>query len=177
MLMSMSARRTRQYPIDYGLGSSFVEAVEIPILFNLAERLLGCLGVSGMVEVEFKHDHRDDQFKLLDINIRPWGWHTLCIACGLDFPYMQYCDVLGESVSSPMPRYDYHWVRMLTDVPAGIQEIRAGMTTPLAYFRSLAGKAVYSVFDWRDPVPAVGDLTSALVRSLRGRHKASHRHG
>jgi D-aspartate ligase len=70
MLTSMSALRTRQYPIDYGLGSSFVEAVEIPPLFDLAERLLGCLGVSGMVEVEFKHDNRDDQYKLLDINLR-----------------------------------------------------------------------------------------------------------
>jgi predicted ATP-grasp superfamily ATP-dependent carboligase len=76
-----------------------------------------------MVEVEFKHDRRDDEYKLLDINIRPWGWHTLCIACGLDFPYIQYRDVLGESVSCSTPRYGYHWVRMLTDIPTGIQEI------------------------------------------------------
>ena len=45
------------------------------------ERLLGCLGVSGMVEVEFKHDKRDDLYKLLDIDIRPWGWHSLCMCC------------------------------------------------------------------------------------------------
>ncbi len=32
----MTARRTRQYPIDYGLGSSFVEAMEIPALLPLA---------------------------------------------------------------------------------------------------------------------------------------------
>jgi D-aspartate ligase len=176
MLMSMSVRRTRQYPIDYGLSSSFVEAVEIPPLFDLAERLLGCLGVSGMVEVEFKHDRRDDQYKLLDINIRPWGWHTLCIACGLDFPYIQYRDVLGESVTSLIPHYGRHWVRMLTDVPAGIQEVRAGMTKPLVYFRSLAGKTEYSVFDWRDPVPAVGDLISAIARGLRGKLRTGQRH-
>lgn len=175
MLMSMSARRTRQYPIDYGLGSSFVEAVEIPPLFDLTERLLRCLCVSGMVEVEFKHDNRDDQYKLLDINIRPWGWHTLCIACGLDFPYMQYSDAIGEPFSSCEPRYGPHWVRMLTDVPAGIQEIRTGLTPPLAYFRSLVGETVYSVFDWRDPVPAVGDLYSAIARALQGRRKTSQR--
>jgi D-aspartate ligase len=170
MLMSMSARRTRQYPIDYGLGSSFVEAVEIPPLFDLAERLLGCLGVSGMVEVEFKHDNRDDLYKLLDINIRPWGWHTLCIASGLDFPYIQYRDALGETVLSPTPHYGYHWVRMLTDVPAGLQEVRAGITKPLAYILSLKGKTIFSVFDWRDPLPALGDLSSALYRSIKGSH-------
>jgi predicted ATP-grasp superfamily ATP-dependent carboligase len=166
-LISMSARRTRQYPIDYGLGSSFVEAIEIPPLFELAERLLHCLGVSGMVEVEFKHDTRDNEYKLLDINIRPWGWHSLCIACGLDFPYIQYRSALGEPVSSLTPHYGHHWVRMITDIQAGTQEIRAGMATPLSYLRSFRGKTVYSVVDWRDPIPAVGDLISTFIRWLR----------
>jgi D-aspartate ligase len=170
-LVSMSARRTRQYPIDYGLGSSFVEAIEIPPLFDLAKRLLGSLGVSGMVEVEFKHDSRDNQYKLLDINIRPWGWHTLCIACGLDFPYIQYQDALGDPVSSFMPQYGCHWVRMLTDIPAGIAEVRARITTPMQYFLSFSGKTVFSVLDWRDPLPVAGDLASACARYLRGKYQ------
>jgi D-aspartate ligase len=176
MLMSMSARRTRQYPIDYGLGSSFVEAVEVPPLFELAERLLRCLGVSGMVEVEFKHDRRDDLYKLLDINIRPWGWHTLCTACGLDFPYIHYQDLVGEPITISTPLYGRHWMRVLTDIPAGIQEMRAGTTTPLTFLRSLAGKNVYSVLDWRDPVPAAGDLGSACVRWLRAKRRAMNGH-
>ncbi len=175
MLMSMSARRIRQYPIDYGLGSSFVEAVEVPPLFDLAERLLSCLGASGMIEVEFKHDRRDDLYKLLDINIRPWGWHTLCMACGLDFPYIHYQDLVGEPVAISTPEYGLRWIRVLTDIPAGIQEILAGTTTPLDFLRSLAGKKVYSVLDWRDPLPVVGDFSSAFMRGLRARHKARDR--
>ena len=167
-VLSMTARRTRQYPIDYGLSSSYVEAVEVPALFELAEKLLHLMRVSGMVEVEFKHDPRDKQYKLLDINIRPWGWHTLCIACGLDFPYIQYCDVLGQAPRRIAPRYDYHWVRLLTDILAGLQEIRAGITTPGAYLCSHAGKTVFSVFDWRDPLPTLGDFVVAFYRSTKG---------
>ena len=169
ILTSMTARRTRQYPIDYGLGSSFVEAVPVPVLLEHAEKLLGYMRVSGMVEVEFKFDKRDQQYKLLDINLRPWGWHTLCIACGLDFPYIQYCNVLGQEHRSMVttPHYDYHWVRLLTDIPAGLQEIRAGITTPLRYIRSLVGKTVFSVFDWSDPLPALGDFLVALSRAVR----------
>jgi predicted ATP-grasp superfamily ATP-dependent carboligase len=163
----MTARRTRQYPIDYGLGSSYVEAIEVPELFELAEKLLGHMGVSGMVEVEFKRDLRDNEFKLLDINVRPWGWHTLCIACGLDFPYIEYCDVLGQPLTPAAPQYGHRWVRLLTDIPAGLQEARAGLTTPAAYLRSLAGKKVFSVLDWRDPLPALGDFGSALSRAIR----------
>jgi predicted ATP-grasp superfamily ATP-dependent carboligase len=118
--------------------------------------------VSGMVEVEFKYDHRDEQYKLLDINVRPWGWHTLCIACGLDFPYIQYCDVLGQAPRVVNPIYGYRWRQFLTDIPAGVQEIRAGITTPKAYLRSLINHTVYSVFDWRDPLPALGDFLIAL---------------
>jgi predicted ATP-grasp superfamily ATP-dependent carboligase len=165
ILLSMTARRTRQYPIDYGLGSSFVEALEVPDLLAYAEKLLRHMRVTGMVEVEFKQDPRDQQYKLLDINVRPWGWHTLCIASGLDFPYIQYQDVVEKTL--PLSRkvhYGRQWVRLLTDVPAGLQEIRAGISSPGSYLRSLIGKNVFSVFDWRDPLPAIGDFAVALSR-------------
>ncbi len=171
IVSSITARRTRQYPIDYGLSSSFVEAIQVPDVIELSERLLHYMKVSGMVEVEFKQDPRDKQYKLLDINVRPWGWHTLCIACGLDFPYIQYCDILGQAPISITPRYGFHWVRLLTDIPAGVQEVRAGITTPWAYVRSLLGNTVFSVFDWRDPLPVFGDLAVAFSRALKGFHR------
>lgn len=169
VLTSMTARRTRQYPIDYGLGSSFVEAVEVPVIAELASRLIEHMRVSGMLEVEFKYDERAGVYKLLDINLRPWGWHTLALACGLDFPWMQYSALFGAVPPARQPRYGAHWVRMLTDLPAGWQEMRAGITTPGAYVRSLLGQTVFSVFAWSDPLPAVGDFASAVLRSLKKR--------
>ena len=174
----MTARRTRQFPIDYGLGSSFVEAMYVPELLPLAEKLLSHMRVSGMVEVEFKYDERDKQYKLLDINVRPWGWHTLCIACGLDFPYMQYRYALGSFDATPSSNsvdYGYHWVRMLTDMPAGIQEIRAGITTPIAYAKSLVGKTAFSVLDGRDPLPMFGDAWIAVSRVLGSKLKKENK--
>ncbi len=174
-LLAMTARRTRQYPIDYGLGSSFVEAIEMPELLDAATRLLRYMRVSGMVEVEFKHDRRDGRYKLLDINVRPWGWHTLAIACGLDFPYVMYRDILGEPPAPATPRYGSHWVRLLTDIPAGMQEVRAGQLSVGAYVRSFAGRTVPSVMDWRDPMPAVGDVAIAVSRALHGSFKGANK--
>jgi D-aspartate ligase len=162
---AMTARRRRQYPIDYGLGSSFVESVHLPELLDPAERILRYMRASGMVEVEFKQDPRDGIYKLLDINIRPWGWHTLCIACGLDLPYIQYQDVvLGQASPTLIPRYGTRWIRLATDLPAGMQELRAGMTTPWKYLRSLVGHNTYSVLNVRDPLPALGDLAVLVSR-------------
>ena len=170
IICSMTAKRTRQYPIDYGLSSSFVQAVEVPAITELAEKLLGFMGVTGMVEVEFKHDVRDQRYKLLDINVRPWGWHTLCMACGLDFPSIQYRDICGEAPIPISPRYGPHWVRLLTDLPAGLQEMRAGHNSLWAYTRSLMGDTVFSVFDIRDPLPMPGEFAVVVSRLLKRAH-------
>ena len=117
-----------------------------------------------MVEVEFKQDPRDGEYKLLDINIRAWGWHTLCIACGLDLPYIQYQQMIGQATPQLTPRYGTRWIRTATDSLAGIQEMRAGVTTPWSYARSLLGRNTYSVLNWRDPLPAFGDLAVLVAR-------------
>jgi D-aspartate ligase len=174
MLLAMTARRTRQYPIDYGLNSCFVEALEVPQLFEPASKLLRFMRLSGMVEVEFKYDERDGQYRLLDINARPWGWHSLCHDCGLDFPYIQYCDAQGQPPCHVVPRYGQHWVRLLTDIPAGLQEMQTGITTPGAYLRSLLNSTTFSVLDWRDPLPALGDIAAiglaCSLKALKGGH-------
>src|SRR5258708_31822185 len=93
---AITARRTRQYPIDYGLSSSFVEAVEIPGLAEPAARILCRLGLSGMVEGGVIQDERDGRLKLRDGNPRPWGWHTLSLAGGPAFPHQQYVPALCD---------------------------------------------------------------------------------
>jgi predicted ATP-grasp superfamily ATP-dependent carboligase len=137
-----------------------------------ATRILCRLGMSGMVEVEFILDQRDGRPKLLDVNPRPWGWHTLCIACGLDFPHLQYEFALGRSVRYPKPRYGPRWIRLLTDIPAGLQGIRRGLFSFGDYLRSLfGGELVGSVCDLNDPLPAAGDLAVAVLRVIRARVK------
>jgi predicted ATP-grasp superfamily ATP-dependent carboligase len=165
--IAMTARRTRQYPVDYGLSSCFVEAIDVPAILPLARTLLERLRLSGMVEVEFKRDPRDGLYKLLDVNVRAWSWHTLCIACGIDFAYIQYCAATGEPFAEPEPRSGYRWRRLITDVPAAIHEMRRGTMTPWGYVKSLGGGTVASVADFRDPLPLLGDLAFTLMRLFR----------
>ncbi len=169
VLVAMTARRRRQYPIDFGLSSCFVEAVDIPELLEPAQRLIALMGLSGMVEVEFKRDFRDGQYKLLDVNPRAWGWHSLCAPCGVDFPYLAYREALGEPLPDCTVSYRGHrWRRLLTDLPAALAEVRRGDVSPLAYLKSFAGPTVGSVLDVRDPMPAAGDTLVAALRLVRG---------
>jgi D-aspartate ligase len=177
VLASMTARRSRQYPVDFGLGSSFVEAVEVPELQPLAAALIERLGLSGMVEVEFKRDGRDGRHKLLDVNVRAWGWHGLCKDCGVDFPYLQYCETLGLPLPTTHVVYGHRWRRLLTDLPAALIEMRGGTLSPIAYACSFRGPTARSVLDLRDPMPAVGDLWVAAWRVIAAAGRPGSRPG
>ena len=167
-LVTMTARRTRQYPVDFGLGSSFVESLFVPDIIDPATRLLQHMGVTGMVEVEFKRDARDASYRLLDINVRPWGWHGLCKSCGIDFPYLHYCELVGDPQPSVPVLYGPRWMRVATDLPAAFWQLRNRELSLGDYIKSLRGTTVFSVFDWKDPLPLISDLTSLTVRAARG---------
>lgn len=78
---SLLARRTRQFPVDFGFTSTFVETVDDPGIRLQAERLLASARYHGLVEIEFKHDLRDQSFKKFSISIRACG-HGSDLASG-----------------------------------------------------------------------------------------------
>jgi D-aspartate ligase len=157
-LASIVARRTRQYPIDFGQFSTFVETVDEPRVVAPSERLMAAMRFTGLVEIEFKQDPRNGEFKLLDINPRVWGWHTLCRRAGVDFPYLLWLLVNGEIVPAVRGRSGERWVHMSADVRAAIQEIRSGRLSLRTYLRSLRGPVESAIFAWDDPAPGLLDL-------------------
>jgi len=70
---SLTARRTRQIPMDFGRASTYVETMDVPEIVEPSTRIIESMGLTGLVEVEFKLDPRSDKYKLLDVNSRAWG--------------------------------------------------------------------------------------------------------
>lgn len=52
-----------------------------------------------MFAVEFKHDARDNQFKIIEINPRVWAYVSYATACGADVVEMAYHDTLDLPVT------------------------------------------------------------------------------
>lgn len=154
----MMARRRRQHPLEFGRASTYVETVDVPILEELSERFLRAINYYGLVEVEYKLDPRDSQYKLLDVNARTWGYHSLGARAGVDFSYMLYCDQVGLSVSVSKGRPGLAWVRTVTDIPAALMAIRSGDTSVKGYLRSLKDCNVDAVFSARDPLPGLAEV-------------------
>jgi D-aspartate ligase len=154
----MVVRRRRQHPLQFGRASTFVETVDVPVLESLSERFLRAIDYYGLVELEYKLDPRDSQYKLLDVNARTWGYHSLGAKSGVDFSYMLYCDQVGLPVSPCKGRAGVGWVRTTTDIPAALAAILSGDTDFKGYLRSLRTCRAEAVFSLRDPFPGLAEL-------------------
>jgi D-aspartate ligase len=163
-LASMSARRRRQHPWEFGRASTFVETIDDPGLEAHSVRFLTRTGYYGLVELEYKHDPRDDAFKLLDVNPRTWGYHTLGAAAGVDFSALLYRDQIGEELPARRALPGVKWLRLLTDLPTGFLDIKARRTSLVAYLGSLRATDTEAVWDRRDLRPWLSEL--ALVPYL-----------
>ncbi|MHB8412135.1 MAG: carboxylate--amine ligase [Candidatus Acidiferrales bacterium] len=152
---SMVVRRRRQHPHDFGRASTFVETVDMPQLETLSERFLQAINYYGLIEIEYKLDPRDGQYKLLDVNARTWGYHTLGPCAGVDFPYLLYADQMGEDVRPCRGQPGISWVRLLTDIPAGIIDVWRGRLRCQDFLKSLRDFHTEAVFSREDPLPGI----------------------
>jgi D-aspartate ligase len=152
---SVVTQRLRQHPREFGRASTYVETVEMPVLESLSERFLRAINYYGLVEVEYKLDPRDGQFKLLDVNARTWGYHTIGSVAGVDFPYMLYRDQIGEVPQHSRGKPGLSWIRLMTDLPAGIIEVSGKRLRLEDYIRTLLSCHTEAVFSTEDPFPGI----------------------
>jgi predicted ATP-grasp superfamily ATP-dependent carboligase len=154
---TLVARRERQHPAEFGRAATYVETIEEPEVEELSHRFLKSIDYYGVVEIEFKRDHRDGKFKLLDVNARIWGFHGLGAAAGVDFPYLLFSDQVGMSTARCRSRSGLGWLRLITDVPTSISSIVKGELSLRAWISSVRRTKIESVFALDDPMPSLAE--------------------
>ncbi len=155
---SLVARRARQYPVDFGRSSTFVETVEQEQVETLACRFLQSLNYSGVVEIEFKYDRRDRRYKLLDVNGRFWTWTGLGALAGVDFPYLAWRQALGHDIACTSAKPGVAWMYASRDVLAAFKEISRGALTLRDYLAGFRKELVFAGFAPDDPLPAIAEF-------------------
>jgi D-aspartate ligase len=163
-IVSLVARRSRQIPVDFGRFSTYVETTDEPAVIAPACRFLEAIRFTGIAEVEFKRDSRDGRYKLLDINPRLWGWHTLCARAGIDFTYLLWLLATGKEIPQVSGRFGIGWIRFAADLPVAIQQILRRRLSLRDYIRSLRRTAEEAIFAADDPLPAILDLPHMAIK-------------
>jgi D-aspartate ligase len=167
----LTARRTRQYPIDFGQSSSFVETLDVPEIVAPSKRLLAAIRYTGIVEIEYKLDARDGRYKLLDINPRLWTWSAIGGPAGADFPYLLWRMMMKRDTAEQTARTGVRWMRVSTDIPAAIHEMLCGRLSLGAYLLSFRSPLQLALMAADDPLPGLLDLPLFAYKNLYNRCK------
>ncbi|PZP54230.1 MAG: carboxylate--amine ligase [Agrobacterium fabrum] len=165
-----TARRVRQYPVDFGYTSTRVEVVDNRQAIEAARKILQSAGHSGLVEVEFKLDGRDGALKLLDVNPRPWSWFGLCSAAGIDLGALLWRIANDEPARPPVnARQGVSWSYLVRDAVAAFTLAWRGQARIGDYFASLGKIRSWAAFALNDPLPGVIDLPLTVMRVVKKR--------
>lgn len=155
-------RKIRQNPIHFGIGVVVESIYDRKILYQ-GRKLFSGLGYSGIGSAEFKFDNRDGILKLIEINPRYWQQNFLSTACGINFPYLNYLDLVGERVIHTKPyKTGIKWVNRYMDFDAFMKYKAEGSLSFYAWRQSLRGRKVFSDFIWSDPIPLLYELGFGL---------------
>ncbi len=182
-LVAFTGQKLRQHPAHMGIAT-FGICTNNQRVVDITVRLLSELRYSGLVDIGFRYDRRDDTYKVLDINPRLGGAFRLFVdRNGLDVARAMYLDLTGRPVPAVLPWEGRHWIKEDADLIA------------LKYYRRLDGLKVGSwlrsvwhadegaTFSLRDPMPfllALGQLAQQTVtrrwsRRIRRGHRAVQR--
>ena len=152
-LVQLVAKRKRQHPIDFGNATTYAETANSNELINIAENILKYVDYTGVCEVEFKYDERDNRYKFLEVNPRTWKWHVISERSNSPFLMSLYNLIYHEK---PIVRLTWNsaaFKHLTTDVPTILKLFFKGQ-----FRKSVVNNVQYAVWNKKDLKPAFYEL-------------------
>lgn len=174
LLAELCTQKLRQYPSQFGQGSV---VRTIPLLTEIRDqalKLLQNLAYHGESSAEFRLDCRDNQYKLMEINVRPVVTEWLFIKAGVNFPYITYLDVV-ENTRQASQNYDHelYWIHNHWEV---VNFMNALITRKLnlgEFMKPYWKRKVFAVPFFDDPVHFLGEMYHYSKVGLKKLHRRS----
>jgi len=161
-------QRLRMSPPDFG-NSTLMRSVplaDVALAADALDALFADIRYRGVFSAEFKRDERDGQFKLIEVNARPWWYVEFAARCGVNVCELAVQDALGRK-GGAVGGYQVGRTCVFPyyDLAAARAEYAAGRLSALGWMRSWIG-SYQPVFRWSDPLPAASEIAHTLRRRL-----------
>jgi D-aspartate ligase len=152
--VSFTGKKLRSYPPFAGPTTLGV-TVPNEALAMQSEKMLKAIGYAGIVDLDYRFDKRDGQYKLLDFNPRIGAnFRMFENADGVDVVRALHLDITGRAVPQSPPVYGRKLLVESHDLSASLGYLRHGGLTFGGWWQSLRGKKELAWFSWEDPLPA-----------------------
>ncbi len=150
--------KLREHPFQFGTAT-YSRRVDIPELIGSAEKLLSKLAFTGVCEIEFLLDSRDNEYKLIELNARTWLWIDLAIKSGVNYPMMIYNYLnKNEMDYSRTDNEGLEWIHYLTDIPFSLLGLLRGHYSLGEIIKSYSRLPEPAVFDSSDILPSFAEI-------------------
>jgi predicted ATP-grasp superfamily ATP-dependent carboligase len=171
-LIGLTGRKIRQFPAYTGATSLGV-CVENERVAQLSRSFMKAIGYRGVLDMGYRFDARDGQYKVLDVNPRVGATFRLFgDTAGLDVVRALYLDLTGQEVRPGLPREGRKWIAENCDVLSGLEHRRGGELTLPGWLRSLPGTQEAAWFSVDDPLPFAVMCATFFPRVALDRFKA-----
>jgi D-aspartate ligase len=170
MLVHFTGQKIRQHPPYTGMTTLGVCRANAEVEAT-SERFLTSLGYKGIVDMGYRYDARDGQYKLLDVNPRIGATFRLFVGrTETDVVRALYADLTGGSVHASTAREGRRWLVENYDAVSSVRYVRDGTLSIAEWRRSFADVDEAAWFAPDDPLPF---LVMSLRFALRGAGKLS----
>ena len=150
LLSSFTGRKIRQYPPNFGSGS-LAESLPNEDVERLSMNFLRKLKFHGLCGTEFKYDSRDDEYKIIEINIRPQLWEDLTRVAEREVVWVTYCDLAGIDIPPQgEQKNDVKWSYLTRDIVSSLWHIRRGNVGVSEWIKSYAKVRTDALIDFQD---------------------------
>lgn len=154
-LFGVAGRKIRRFPVHTGITSLGIcirnEEVE-----KITAGFMKSLGYRGILDIGYRRDRRDGQYKVLDVNPRIGCTFRLFTGSGgLDVARVLYMDLTGEPVPQATPSEGRKWVVEDFDLLSSWRSWRDGDLSLRAWAGSFHGVQESACFAWDDPLPCL----------------------
>ncbi|MEC4020033.1 carboxylate--amine ligase [Streptomyces sp. H27-D2] len=124
--------KVRSWPPHAGM-TACAYVVDNPELAEMAAQFIKRVGFSGVIDLDWRFDRRDGQYKLLDFNPRVGAQFRLFEnEAGVDVVRAMHLHLTGRKVPEAEQRAGNRYVVENIDLPALLAYRRSGYTTPHA---------------------------------------------
>ena len=168
-LVEFTKTVSRREPQYFG-GGVFHGASWQPDVAEAGRRFVSSTGMSGICNIEFKRDPRDDSLKVIESNPRITAAQELLVRSGLDLAELTYRDLTNQDIqvrNGEHYRYGHTLWYPRQDFSVFRAMLKKKEITWWEWIGQVSRWHVYPYFRFDDPMPAITRALRKIRRRIR----------
>ena len=173
----ITGKKIRQYP-NYTGQTSLGVCLRNDFVYETTVRWMKALGYKGILDIGYRYDARDGQYKVLDVNPRIGATFRLFVdQNGIDVARALYLDLTGQTVPLGAAREGRKWIVEDADIASLLRYRRDGKLGFAEWLKSLAGIEEAAYFATDDMRPFWNMCSRSLRRKIAKNNITTDRRG